>query len=216
MNTWAILPLRALSDGKHRLRTVRSTAQRRTLVERLFRHTFDALAMSGVIDGVCVVSPDPAVLEWVAPLGVFPVLQEERGLNQGLEHARRTIVVEKPVDALLIVLPDLPFVRADDITALVQRSTPRSVVLAPDRHRHGTNVLLARPADSLPFAFGEGSFTRHRAAAHLAQLDVHVFDAQGTAFDVDTPDDWETLQREYARAEAGAETGGMVLWVHDA
>jgi 2-phospho-L-lactate guanylyltransferase len=183
------------------------------LVEHLFCNTLDAITTSGVVDGVCVVSPDPAVLDWVAPLDVLPVLQQERGLNQGLEHARRAILAEQRIDALLVVLPDLPLVHADNITALVQRSTPHSVVLAPDRHGLGTNALLVRPADAMPVAFGEGSFARHCAAAQQRQLRVHVFDAQGTAFDVDTLDDVEALQHVHARVDAGSGNGGMVSCV---
>lgn len=218
MNTsiWAILPLRALNNGKQRLSSVLSAAERRALVEHLFRHTLDAIKSSDVIDGVCVVSPDPAVLEWVAPLGVEPIWQPQPGLNVGLEWARRSLLAAHAIDALLVVLPDLPLVRADNITALVQRSTPRSVVLAPDRHGYGTNALLVRPGDAIPFAFGEGSCARHRAAAQRAQLRVHVFDAQGTAFDVDTPDDVEALQHVHVRADAGSENGGIVSCVHGA
>jgi 2-phospho-L-lactate guanylyltransferase len=194
-STWAILPLRALNDGKQRLSLVLSAAERRALVEQLFRRTLAAITSSGVIAGVCVVSPDPCVLDWVAPLGVLPVLQEERGLNQGLEHARRVILAEQQVDALLVVLPDLPLVAPADIAALVQRAAPRAVVLAPDRHEQGTNALLVRPARALPFCFGEGSFDRHRAAARNAHLAVHVLRAQGTAFDVDTPDDLYVMEQ---------------------
>jgi 2-phospho-L-lactate guanylyltransferase len=111
------------------------------------------------------------------------------------------LLAEQRMDALLVVLPDLPLVTASDIAELIAQSTPRSVVLAPDRHGQGTNALLARPADALPFAFGEGSFDRHRAAAQHAQLAVHEYRAQGTAFDVDIPDDMNTLHTWTSRAD---------------
>jgi 2-phospho-L-lactate guanylyltransferase len=206
MSIWAILPLRALNGGKQRLSSVLSTAERQALVEHLFRHTLAAITSSGVIDGVCVVSPDPAVLDWVASLGVLPVLQGERGLNQGLEQARCALLVEKWIDALLVVLPDLPLVTPADIAALAKRSAPHSVVLAPDRHGQGTNALLVRPANALPWAFGEGSFDRHRAAARAERLALHVFHAQGTAFDVDMPDDWEMMRHTLAAADVEQES----------
>jgi 2-phospho-L-lactate guanylyltransferase len=208
MNTsiWAILPLRAQNDGKQRLRSVLSAAERRALVEQLFRRALDAITISGVVNGVCVVSPDAEVLQWVGPLGVLPVLQEERGLNQGLEQARRALLAAQPIDGLLVVLPDLPCIAPSDITALVEQSAPRSVVLAPDRHAQGTNALLVRPAAALPFCFGEGSFDRHRAAATEAQLAIHLLHTPGTAFDVDTPDDWELMRHKFAAEDVEQES----------
>jgi len=200
------LPLRALDDGKQRLSAVLGAAERRALVEQLFRHTLEAIRSSGVIDGVCVVSPDPAVLDWVAPLGVLPILQGDRGLNQGLEHARRALLAQRRMDALLVMLPDLPLVTSSDIVGLVGQAAAQSVVLAPDRHGQGTNALLVRPADVLPFRFGAGSFDRHHAAAREAQLEVHVFHTPGTAFDVDMPDDLSRMRQPHVGADAGEQT----------
>lgn len=206
MSIWAILPLRALNDGKQRLRNVLSDNERRALVKQLFCHTLDAITSSGVVNGVCVVSPDPAVLHWVAPLDVTPILQPQPGLNQGLEHARQALVAERGVDALLVVLPDLPFLRPADIAALAERSTPHSVVLAPDRHEHGTNALLVRPAGALPFMFGAGSFDQHRTAARKAHLTIHLHQTPGTAFDVDMPEDLYTMQHPRGGANTSEHT----------
>lgn len=195
MNTWAILPLRSLRDGKQRLRDVLSAGDRSILVRRLLEHTLSAIVEARGVSGVCIVTPDPEMLAWVCQFDVLALLQPNHGLNAGLEYARRELLVRADLDALLVILPDLPHLRSADLDEMLRRSTPRSVVLAPDRHGQGTNVLLVRPADALPFAFGEASLQQHEAAAQAYGLHVHHYDAPGTAFDVDTPDDLQVIDQ---------------------
>ena len=68
------------------------------------------------------------------------------------------------------------------------------VALAPDRRRVGTNGMLLRPADAIPFAFGRASFGRHTELAATAGITPRVFTSPGFAFDVDEPDDIATLR----------------------
>jgi 2-phospho-L-lactate guanylyltransferase len=172
---------------------VLSAAERTTLVQQLFTHTLRTIRDSQTVEQVCVVSPDPEILRWAAMFDVVPVLQPVAGLNTGLEHARRTLLAQSAPGALLVVLPDLPLLQPDNIVEMMRRSTPRAVVLAPDRHGQGTNALLVRPADALPFRFGEGSLQQHLAAAQTQTLNVDLYQVLGTAFDVDTPDDLESM-----------------------
>lgn len=198
MNTWAILPLRSLRDGKRRLRGTLSAFERTTLVQQLFAHTLGAIQASQVVRGVAVVSPDPDLLAWIERFDVVPIMQPDLGLNAGLEHARRDLLAHFAPDALLVVLPDLPLIARDDLIAMVRRSTPRSVVLAPDQHGTGTNALLVRPAEAIPFRFGAGSFDHHRHNARSHRLAVHRYDALGTALDVDVPDDLAVMHERVA------------------
>ena len=69
----------------------------------------------------------------------------------------------------------------------------RLVTLAPDRARDGTNLLLARPPELAPLAYGRGSFARHRSLARRAGAPIMVFKAPGAAFDVDQPADLDEL-----------------------
>jgi 2-phospho-L-lactate guanylyltransferase len=65
------------------------------------------------------------------------------------------------------------------------------LVIAPCRHRTGTNALLLRPPGLIPFAFGPDSFAAHCAAARAAGVEPVVHRANSLAFDLDTPEDWE-------------------------
>ena len=97
--------------------------------------------------------------------------------------------------SVAVVLGDLPLLTAADVAALVALAGGDApvVVLAPDRHERGTNALLLRPPDAIPFAFGPDSLARHRAAAAARGLPVRLYRAPGTALDLDTPEDLAAL-----------------------
>jgi 2-phospho-L-lactate guanylyltransferase len=122
---------------------------------------------------------------------VEALLQPGHGLNPGLEYARDMLLQRRRGDGLLVILPDLPLIAAADIAAIVRASAERTIVLAPDRHERGTNVLLLRPPDALPFCFGEDSLRLHTEAARTKGLACRLYRAAGTALDLDTPSDLE-------------------------
>jgi 2-phospho-L-lactate guanylyltransferase len=194
MPTVAIVPLRSLHDGKRRLRGVLSSAERTALVKRLFLRAQQAIVQSEAVDLLCVVSPDPALLTWVAQVGALPLLQPGQGLNAGLEYARQTLLARQAWSSLLVVLPDLPMIEAADVAAVVRMGEAATIVVAPDRHGSGTNALLLQPADSLPFYFGAQSLLRHMAAAQTRELAVRQYEASSMAFDLDTADDLRAFE----------------------
>jgi 2-phospho-L-lactate guanylyltransferase len=76
-------------------------------------------------------------------------------------------------------------------------------VLAPDRHRRGTNVLAIQ--HDVPFepAFGVNSLALHRREAQRLGLIVREYRSRGTGFDVDTVEDL----REYQRSQQAMTEG---------
>ncbi len=196
MNTiCAVVPLRSLRDGKHRLSAYLEAHQRMALVQDLFIRTYRALLESAVVDAIWVVSPDPAIVDWVGQFQVEALWQPGHGLNPGLQYARDMLLQRRRCTGLLVILPDLPLVAAADIAALVRASAERTVVLAPDRHARGTNALLLRPPDALPFCFGEDSLRLHTQAARTQGLACRLYRAAGTAIDLDTPSDLEYAEK---------------------
>ncbi|HEX6289653.1 MAG TPA: 2-phospho-L-lactate guanylyltransferase [Herpetosiphonaceae bacterium] len=189
MATVAIVPLRSLHDGKRRLSGELSSAERAALVQRLFLRAQRAIMAAAGVEQLCVVSPDPALLEWVAGEGALPLLQPDHGLNAGLEYARQTLLERRAWSSLLVVLPDLPLIDTADVGALLRLGERGTVVVASDRHGAGTNALLLQPPDSLPFSFGAHSLQRHTAAARSRGLVVREYAAPSMALDLDTADD---------------------------
>ena len=68
-----------------------------------------------------------------------------------------------------------------------------AVVIAPCRRESGTNALLLRPADLVPFSFGPASFAAHCAAARAAGVEPAVYRSASIALDLDTPEDWRMV-----------------------
>jgi 2-phospho-L-lactate guanylyltransferase len=87
---------------------------------------------------------------------------------------------------------DLP--RADHLDHLCPEGpdAPRTVIMVPDRHRDGTNVLSLPTGTGFRFSYGPGSFPRHETEARRNGLVVVTLDDPDLAWDVDLPDDLGT------------------------
>jgi 2-phospho-L-lactate guanylyltransferase (CobY/MobA/RfbA family) len=72
----------------------------------------------------------------------------------------------------------------------IERASTPTMVIAPCRHRTGTNILLLRPPDLIRFAFGPDSFAAHCTASRTAGAEPIIYRADNVAFDLDTPEDW--------------------------
>lgn len=189
----ATLPIRSLDDGKRRLGGRLSPDQRRTMIIACCRTVVAALRESGVIALIGLVSGDPAALEFGRELGVTPIQEERPGLNEAIQTAGNWARTAGAA-AHLIVLPDLPLLRAADVRAIACAAPHTAgIVACPDRSRTGTNLLLVKPCGAVQTFFGERSFSRHITAARTAGLTVATYESPGTCSDVDTPDDLDAL-----------------------
>jgi 2-phospho-L-lactate guanylyltransferase (CobY/MobA/RfbA family) len=91
-------------------------------------------------------------------------------------------------DCAGLVLPiDLPLASPAALGRVV--GDPHDVVIVPDESRDGTNILrLAPPVfRGFGFAYGTGSYARHRAAARRAGFVAHTVREPSLMFDVDGP-----------------------------
>jgi hypothetical protein len=113
----------------------------------------------------------------------------------GATPANSSIFAE--LDPLNAFFPGLTAADVAALVALAGADAP-TVVLAPDRHERGTNALLLRPPDAIPFAFGPDSLARHQAVATARGLPVRLYYAPGTALDLDTPEDLAALPERAA------------------
>ncbi len=191
MRTVALVPVTALAVAKTRLHESLSQRQRRELALWMAERVVRAAGESGAVAQVAVVSPDPEVLAWASAQGAVPIHQVSGGLNDGLELGRRW-AQDVATEALLVLLGDLPRLIPREVAAIVglaDRPGPATVALAPDLRLRGTNGMLQRPADVLPFAFGPDSLARHTRLARARKIEPIRFSSPGIASDVDTPHD---------------------------
>lgn len=180
----AVVPIRSFDDAKSRLTPMLDGPARRSLTIELAAGVLAALG-----DVACrVATNDPEVVAWAGGLGVSVVSPTEPGLNAaataGLEVARR-----EGFATVAIIHADLA--RPARLGAVLESvDAGRGVVIVPDRHGDGTNVLVVPAGASFEFAYGPGSFGQHRTEAGRHSLAIDIpegFDELG--LDIDTPDD---------------------------
>ena len=197
MSVCAIVPFRSFSGGKQRLAGVLDEAGRLELNRVLLKHVLEVVRDSPSIERSLVVSPDRTALELVHELGSEGLVEQGKpDLNSALRQAARA-AQSGGARALLIIAADLPDLCVADIEALIAQDPGESatVVLAPDRHGRGTNLLYLRPPDAIPFCFGTDSFVEHTRAASQRGLIVAYYRSHGASFDVDQPADLELYRR---------------------
>lgn len=212
--TTAVVPLRDGVSGKSRLAAVLDDAARRRLIEVLAKHVVGTLLAADGVDHVVVVTADPVfTLDTLIGLEVEVLEQpaEQPGLNAALEHAR-DVLLPRGADRMLVAHADLPALSPSDVELLLAEEA--SVVIATDRDRRGTNLLLV-PFETGPverrfqFRFGTGSLAAHLAQAQAQGRAVSVVHRPGTAVDLDTVDDWSQLPGE-VRAVVGQQVPGLM------
>jgi 2-phospho-L-lactate guanylyltransferase len=199
MALWAIVPVKPLRYGKSRLAGVLTQDERAALNTRLLTHTVDTLRSIPEIDQVLVISRDPAALALARDHGARTV--QENGapeLNRAL--ARATVIAKSYIlRGVLIVPADLPLLTAEDVRAMMERAKdPPVVVVAPDRHRQGTNALLISPVGLIGYDFGPGSFQRHCERALQVGARLEICELPSLALDVDLPEDLDIVEVELA------------------
>ncbi|MEJ7841529.1 MAG: 2-phospho-L-lactate guanylyltransferase [Rubrobacter sp.] len=194
---YAVVPVKDLGGTKSRLAPVLDPAARAGLTLYMMGRVVSRLREAG-LDAVGVVSPDPIVLDEALRRGATPLVQESRGLNPALEEGR--LWATKNGAAALLVLPaDLPLIEAEDVRAVLDEAAGGApVVIAPDGTRSGTNALLLRPPDALPFLFGPDSFEAHLRAARDREAEARVCENQHLSFDLDTAGDLAKYRGEEA------------------
>ena len=199
MSLWAIVPVKPLRRGKSRLSEILSEDERAQLNHQLFVHTIQVLKQVEEVSDILIVSRDSDVLTEGRELDVRTVT--ENGTPELNNALRRASLFSKAfsTEGILIVPADLPLLLPEDVTLFLQaRKSEPMIVIAPDRRRTGTNMLLTDPADLLTFSFGQDSFKKHTALAQLKSAELIVVENERIALDLDIPEDYEILSLKKA------------------
>src|SRR5262249_59692414 len=106
------------------------------------------------------------------------------GLNGAVASGVEYLTHERGAIEVIVAHADLPL--ADDLTGLGGFA---GITFVPDRHDDGTNVLVVPTGAGFTFAYGPGSFARHRAEVDRLRLPYRVLRDPRLAWDVDVPDD---------------------------
>lgn len=194
MKTVAVVPVKGLSKAKSRLRGELSPEERAALTLQMLDHVLQVIEQSGVVSSTAVISPEPERLS--LPDGIVRLEQTQSGLNKLLEQGRGWAISQE-ADALLVIFADLPLLSPSDIATITHLGRiSGTIVLAPDRHGYGTNVMLSHPVSLARFAFGTDSYSKHQLKARESGAHIETYRGAGTALDIDTPDDLHYLEAE--------------------
>jgi 2-phospho-L-lactate guanylyltransferase len=206
MKTLAILPVKALGAAKQRLAPALGEADRRALAEAMLADVLSALGRTRGLDGVLVVTADPAARAAALAAGAEALEDREQAGQSSAAAAGIAHALESGFGRALLVPGDTPLLDPGELDDLLERSPGRSpaVAIVPDRHGTGTNGLLLAPPDAIEPSFGPGSFARHEAAAAAAGLEPMVARPPTLALDVDTGDDLGRLEQLLAERPGGA------------
>lgn len=196
MALWAIVPVKPLRRGKSRLADVLTQEERTELNRQLLSHTLETLTAIGDIENILVVSRDPAALALARDYGARTV-QEKGAPHLNVALTRATVVVkEYNTRGVLVVPADLPLITPQDVQMMLERAKrPPVVVVAPDRHRQGTNALLMCPVGLIKYEFGPGSFQRHCELARKVGARLEIIELPSFGLDVDLPEDLDRVSK---------------------
>jgi 2-phospho-L-lactate guanylyltransferase len=197
VKTVAVVPVKSLQETKSRLAVALSPEERASLTLAMLNHVLSTIRESGVISSIGIISPNSKELS--LPDDIAVIEQTRSGLNNHLEEGREW-AISNGADALMIIFSDMPLLTPEDIKAITNLGrTEGTVVLAPDRHGGGTNIMLSHPASLSVFAFGQGSYHKHRGQTLAEGCRIETYISEGTSLDIDTPEDlsfWHAAIRE--------------------
>lgn len=203
MSLWAVVPVKPLRIAKSRLSGVLSEDERAALSQNLVTRTLKTLASVPEINQILVISRDTTVLAFAHEMGLRTI-QEDSNSDLNVALQRATIFAQfSGASQLMIVPADLPLMTtADIIYAASKANRPPVMVIAPDRRKDGTNLLLISPVGSMDYYFGPGSYQQHVVHAKESGMRVEILDRPTLALDLDLPDDLNLVRQmdEFALA----------------
>lgn len=190
MRTAAIVPAKGFGQSKRRLRARYGDAQAAEIARALLEDVLDALHEAKGVDYLGVLTDDDEVASAAHAAGADVRLRRpDPGLNPAIENASRELA-DDGYEAVLVVLGDLPGLRAADIEEVIAAGKTHPVVLVPSNDG-GTAMLLRHPPQRIPVRFGPASAAAHQQAALDAGVPVRILSSPGggALLDLDTPED---------------------------
>ena len=194
-----LVPVKAFADAKVRLAPALDPRAR----ARLARAMAATVVAAAHELPVAVVCDDQAVADWATDLGCEVLWRPGLGLNGAVTDGVATLAAAG-VDRVVVAHADLPHAR--DLRPAAGRPGD-GIALVPDRREDGTNVIALPAGCGFAFAYGPGSFARHRAEAERLGLDVVVVRERTLSWDVDVPEDLEVPAWASAAGDASGAGG---------
>lgn len=201
---WAVVPVKTPDAAKQRLGAALPQAVRHDLALAMLEDVLAALTGARGLAGIVVVTVDPTVATIAARYGAqISDAEANAGHSAAVMGAARRLAARG--EAMLTLPGDVPLAKSAEIEQVIaaQRAGNRFVIV-PARDEHGSNAILATPADAVPLRFGDDSYFPHLAAARACGIEPAILSLPGIGLDIDTPDDLAAFLAVRAETHARA------------
>src|SRR5262249_19915527 len=111
-----------------------------------------------------------------------------RGLNGAVVLGTQA-AVRAGASCVLVVLSDVPLLRATDVDQLLARTPRPGVAVVPSKEGTGTNALVRCPAAVIAPCFGGRSLERHVSATERRRVACRIWRSTHVGLDIDVPAD---------------------------
>ena len=152
MSTFALIPVKKLSESKVRLSSILNSDERKNFTLAMLTDVLKAVFSSSISRTVIITSDrDVRDLSLKRAVTFFPDTGDD--LNSVLNQATEWCI-RKGAEEILILPTDVPLITCQDIEEIISlNSDERSVTISPS-YSGGTNALIRRPPDIIPTCFG--------------------------------------------------------------
>jgi 2-phospho-L-lactate guanylyltransferase len=192
---WVILPVKRLRDAKQRLSHVLSGGQRARLSKLMVIDVLEVLSTSDVVDGITVITSDPAMIRIAERYRAEHMLTEtDRGHSADAERAISSLV--KPdIDKIALLPSDAPALSHADLRSL-DMTHESGITLCPAPMDGGTNGLIFSPPLKILLQFGKDSLNKFQREAAREGVKTHIARIPGLERDIDRPEDLAWLGQQ--------------------
>jgi 2-phospho-L-lactate guanylyltransferase len=176
-----LMPVKGFHQAKARLAPLVDPPARAALARELA----DRVVVAAQPLPVAIVCDDEDVASWAEQHGAEVVWRPGRGLNGAVEDGVAHLAAAG-VDRVIVAHADLPLAQSFD-----ELVGTHGIVLVPDRHDDGTNVIAVPAKAGFRFHYGPRSFVHHQIEARRLGLDPTIVRSDRLGWDIDTPADLE-------------------------
>ncbi|WP_108446988.1 2-phospho-L-lactate guanylyltransferase [Halomonas denitrificans] len=212
LDTLIVIPVKDFGEAKSRLGQVLAPDRRSALARRLCERTLAFFRQRLPEHDLLVVTASSTIAD-LARRYDASVLMEPR--PRGLSAAA-TLAAEwsrrQGYAAQLLIPADIAHLDEAELRQLLDAPRPGPSVLICPASDGGTNALLTTPPDVLPFHFGRNSSEAHRQAAQQQGVPCRMLDLEHLRFDLDTPEDLDTLDSLVRQRSGDAPQELVKLW----
>jgi 2-phospho-L-lactate/phosphoenolpyruvate guanylyltransferase len=207
----AVLPVKRFAEAKRRLAAGIDDERREALVAAMLDDVLEAIGDARSVERTIVVSDERGALESAARVGAEVVPDPGEGGHPEAVLAGIARAEQRGAECVVLLPGDCPLLEPRELDRLLTGLPASYVAIVPDRHGTGTNALVLAPPRAIRPAFGEGSCSRHVAAAREEGIPFAVEELPSLALDLDTPGDVVALTRELESGRGRAKRTAKVL-----